>query len=191
MKTIEEILISECGIPKRYISADIDNLNPKQKVSVEGFLKNESLFLHGGVGTGKTYIAVALIRAIVEKQVAAALNETYIPHRPKLVSVTDLLLEIRDAFRDGSGISEGDIISRYAGCKFLALDDLGAEKTTEWSSQTLYSIIDHRYRDMRLTLITSNLNLDGISVRVGDRIASRIAEMCKVVELKGKDRRRA
>ena len=73
--------------------------------------------------------------------------------------------------------------------KCLILDDMGAEKTSEWSIQTLYSIIDRRYRDEKQTLITSNLTLDEIAEKVGDRIASRIAGMCKVVEIKGKDRR--
>jgi DNA replication protein DnaC len=69
------------------------------------------------------------------------------------------------------------------------MDDLGVEKTSEWSMQTLYTITDWRYRELRQTLVTSNLTLDEIAGKVGDRIASRIAGMCKVVELKGKDRR--
>ena len=69
------------------------------------------------------------------------------------------------------------------------LDDLGVDKTSEGSLQTLYTIIDRKYREEKQTLITSNLTLDEIAEEVGDRIASRIAGMCKVVEIKGKDRR--
>jgi DNA replication protein DnaC len=87
------------------------------------------------------------------------------------------------------GLKGTSLIEKYAGKKCLILDDLGVEKTTEWSLQTLYTIIDRRYREEKQTLITSNLTLDEIAEKVGDRIASRIAGMCKVVEIKGRDRR--
>jgi integrase len=56
----------------------------------------------------------------------------------------------------------------------LYLDDLGTEKPTDWALQTLYLIIDRRYPEMMQTIISSNLNLDELSSRLGDRIASRI-----------------
>jgi len=113
----------------------------------------------------------------------------YLPSYPKMISVPDLLLEIRECFSGRTGDSESSLIEKYTGRKCLILDDLGPEKSSEWSIQTLYSIIDRRYRDVRQTLITSNLTLDEIAEKVGDRIASRIAGMCEVVEIKGKDRR--
>ena len=69
------------------------------------------------------------------------------------------------------------------------MDDMGAEKTTDWSMSTLYVLIDKRYSEMMPTIITSNLTVAEVADKVGDRIASRIAGMCKVIELKGKDRR--
>jgi DNA replication protein DnaC len=113
----------------------------------------------------------------------------YLPSYPRMISVPDLLLEIRECFSGRTGDSESSLIEKYTGRKCLILDDLGPEKSSEWSIQTLYSIIDRRYRDVRQTLVTSNLTLDEIAEKVGDRIASRIAGMCEVVEIKGKDRR--
>jgi hypothetical protein len=71
----------------------------------------------------------------------------------------------------------------------LILDDIGTEKPSEWAQQNIFLIIDRRYETLRQTIFTSNLSLDELSERLGDRITSRIAEMCKVIELKGKDRR--
>ena len=196
-RTEAEVLktLEACGVSKRYLSASMDDIDPKLRQS---FLhaKNESYFLWGNPGTGKTHLVSAIVAEIVRSAPPKHIYEdgrlkaVVLPQYPSLISVPDLLLEIREAFRDGSQQTESDIIDCYTtGIKSLILDDLGVEKTTDWSLQTLYSIIDRRYRDMRQTIITSNLSLKGIAEKVGDRIASRISEMCRVVELKGRDRR--
>ena len=144
---------------------------------------------------GKTYVAVALMREKISGDNEAifthpdGVTKVYVPAYPRMISVPDLLLEIRECFSGRTGDSESSLIEKYAGKKCLILDDLGVEKTTEWSLQTLYTIIDRRYREEKQTLITSNLTLNEIAEKVGDRIASRIAGMCKVVEIKGRDRR--
>ena len=98
---------------------------------------------------------------------------------------------LRNTFKDKSEQSETEIINNLSEANILILDDLGAEKSSEFALQSLYVIIDQRYSEIRPTIITSNLSLGEIAEKVGDRIASRIAGMCKVIELKGKDRRLA
>jgi len=71
----------------------------------------------------------------------------------------------------------------------LLLDDIGAEKASEWVKQTLYLIIDNRYGNMKKTFITSNLTLNQISNQLDDRISSRIAGMSNTIRMQGKDRR--
>jgi len=71
----------------------------------------------------------------------------------------------------------------------LFLDDLGAEKMTDFVRQSLYAIINYREQHELPTIITSNYNLSNISGKIDDRIASRIAGMCEVIEIKGNDRR--
>ena len=71
----------------------------------------------------------------------------------------------------------------------LFLDDLGAENATDFVRDTLYLIINRRYEGKLPVIITSNLDLGELSDSVGDRIASRIAGMCDMVELEGGDRR--
>ena len=76
----------------------------------------------------------------------------------------------------------------YRTCPFLILDDLGAEKFTEWVAEAVYDLIDHRYAWMKPTIITSNLDPVRLSELFGARLASRISSG-RVVHLTGRDRR--
>lgn len=165
--------LRNAGIPRRFYGVNIDDIAPEIRGLCEGV---EGLFLHGSAGTGKTHLAVALLKY-------RGLD------RGSFTTVPGLLLEIRGSFRDHSEQSEESIINYYSAAKPLVMDDLGVEKASEFAMQTLYLIIDNRYANLNPPIITSNLSLGEIANKVGDRIASRIAEMCKVIELKGKDRR--
>ena len=82
------------------------------------------------------------------------------------------------------------IIQRYSEADCLVLDDLGAEKTTDWSFSVLYLIIDNRYNNYKKTIITSNFALNQLAGKLGDdRIPSRIRAMCSIVKMDGDDRR--
>jgi len=107
---------------------------------------------------------------------------------PLFISVPELLLEIRDSYR-GNEISEKAIIDKYSWGDVLVLDNLGVEKTSDWVLQTLYTIIDRRYREELRTIITSNLSIEEIREKLDDKIASRIVGMCRVCILRGMDRR--
>ncbi len=73
--------------------------------------------------------------------------------------------------------------------RLLILDDLGAEKPTEWVRERMYEIVNQRYEWMRPIIVTSNLSPAQLAKQVGQRVASRLMEMCEVVELDGRDRR--
>ena len=103
-------------------------------------------------------------------------------------SVPELFQEIRATFNTIGG-GENEIIKKFINVKCLILDDLGAEKTSDFTLDRLYLIIDGRYSEERLTIITSNLSLDDIKDKIHDRLASRISEMCRVVVLPNKDLR--
>lgn len=175
------------GVPKRYMNSTMDQF-PAAMSGMVG--REKGFFLHGGCGIGKTHLAVALMRAEilaiepVQEYKHWTIKEEQIPF---FISVPDLLLQIRSTF-NGNG-SEMELVERYSGMEKLILDDLGAEKSTEWVLQTLYTIIDRRNREMLWTTITSNLSIADIARKLDDRIASRIAEMCTIQELQGKDRR--
>ena len=159
----------EVGIPPRYRDVRID---PSL-----AYLAEKSLYLMGPTGTGKTHTLVGL-----------AVHKYFQGEKDTLfVTMIDLLDDVRQSFDQNSGT--GDSLTKYLEVTNLFLDDLGVEKMTDWVRQTIDRIINHRYNWMLPTYLSSNLTLGGMAEVVDMRVASRIAEMCEIVELTGKDRR--
>jgi DNA replication protein DnaC len=101
------------------------------------------------------------------------------------VTAPDLYAQLRP--RDGiDGESE---FRRFADVPLLLLDDLGAAKNSEWTEEINYRLIGHRYAAMLPCLITSNVPVAQLKAILGDRVASRLREMCQFVALTGPDRR--
>jgi len=171
------------GLPKRYLEMTFEEFkqttqNHKMLYSAaQDFIKNDKgLYISGNAGQGKTHIAVAIMQKL---QGLGA--------RVKFESVPELFLRLRSSFKT-DGFDERVFIDQYGNCEFLVLDDLGAEKASDYNLQTLYLIFDRRYRNTQNKIvITSNLTLQELAEATSDRICSRIAEMCQVIEVFGKD----
>lgn len=132
------------------------------------------LYLHGKPGVGKTHLAIGIFR---EHQ-----------DRATFWTVPELLLHLRSQI--GQDVSEEQAIDPLLRRSVLILDDLGAEKITDWVRQAFYVVISRRERDELPTVITSNLSLGEIEARVGDdRITSRIGGAARIVKIEGKDGR--
>jgi DNA replication protein DnaC len=110
-------------------------------------------------------------------------------HHGRFLEAVELFLKLRDTFSKDSPLDESGILAGYVNVPLLLLDDLGAEKVSDYVKQTLYLLINKRYGDCRDTFITSNLSLEEIGHSYGDRLASRIAGKGEELILKGKDRR--
>ena len=135
---------------------------------------SKGLFMFGPAGTGKTHLAVKIAQEV---------------DGAKFVKVPKLLLSLKANF-DGQGWENEQIINRLANAPVLILDDLGAEKASEWVAETMYILIDERYGNMKPTVFTSNYSPSELAERLGDRIVSRIMEMCRVIEIKTSDKRK-
>jgi DNA replication protein DnaC len=90
----------------------------------------------------------------------------------------DLLSDIRATFDEKAPLSENDLLEDVNRPDLLVLDDLGAERTSSWVNDRLYLIINRRYDSGRPILVTTNLDLGELSDKIGDRIVSRLCEMC-------------
>jgi DNA replication protein DnaC len=143
-------------------------------------------YFYGKIGSGKTILTIKHLLKIHQDRYLTCSDFTY-----KFIPITNLLLEIRSSYgKEHVGENELDLIERYSDYDLLILDDFDIEKTSEWSYQILYMIINNRYEGLKTTFFTSNLNLNQLAEKLGDdRITSRISSMCKIIQLTSKDRR--
>jgi DNA replication protein DnaC len=142
--------------------------------------KGKGLWFVGDVGTGKTTLAMLVSKATIDTG-----------HSVAIYSVPRLLAEIRDTYdRDPGERSYIEFFQRLAAVDLLHLEDLGAEKQTDWVLEQLYSLINERYEQQRSIMVTTNLPFEELERQIGQRTASRIVEMCDdPVKLFGEDRR--
>jgi DNA replication protein DnaC len=136
------------------------------------------LWFEGDVGTGKTTLAM-----LVSKSALAAGRTVAIYSLPRL------LAELRKTFDESSDLKFLQLLDSLASVDLLHIDDVGAEKTSEWVLEQLYSIINARYEDERAVVITTNLTHEELREQIGERTVSRLAEMCDRLPLMGEDRR--
>jgi DNA replication protein DnaC len=144
------------------------------------------LFLDGAPGVGKTHLAVAVLKAIVEKSAARAL----------FYDTRDLLRVIRSTYDPSIRTTELEVLRPVMTADLLVLDDLGAEKTSEWVEETMNLIVNTRYNERRVTIFTSNYldipddtDANSLLFRIGHRMRSRLHEMCDFLEMDGADYR--
>lgn len=133
------------------------------------------LYLFGGVGVGKTHCAAAIIGKAVDEGAYCA-----------WVSIPDHLAALRASFGGGPAPRTPDEI---ADNELIVLDDIGASKDGDWVRETLFHLVNTIYERERLLIVTSNLRLSELERQHGKRITSRIAELCDLQEMKGRDRR--
>lgn len=133
----------------------------------------------GDVGTGKTTLAMLVSKHALEQGRSVA-----------IYSVPRLLAEIRKTYDDSAERSYVELLDRLAAVQLLHLDDLGAERTSEWVLEQLYSIINVRYEEGRSMVVTTNVkDREELREQIGARTVSRLVEMCEDLPLFGHDRR--
>ena len=170
------------SIPSRYQKAEYEDVPEKIRETFRKMVKKDGrgLFIHGEVGVGKTHISIALKKKW----------DSVYPTRPAHFWTTpELLQDIRDDFDRDNYDKRRNVAKLIESQAPVFLDDLGSEQPTGWVLEQLYLLINGRYLEEKPLVITSNLSVEQIGQTLGDRIASRIVEMCEVVELSGKDRR--
>ena len=193
-------MLTRARIPKRYENCSFENfmvedvgagmtiryaLNTSQILVREYPAIDIGLLFLGPCGVGKTHLAVATIKALINRGFPCLFYD-----------FRDLLKEIQDSYNPISQMTELKVLEPVYDAEVLVLDELGASKPTDWVRDTMTQIINTRYNDKKLTIFTSNYldepqnpNEEKLEDRVGVRLRSRLYEMCKVVMIKGDDYR--
>lgn len=170
---------------KEWTFANDDQGNPKMmdigKKFVENFpemkQRHKGLLIYGSVGTGKTYMAASIANALIDHGYPCLVTNF-----ARLVNTIQGMMKDKQAYMDS--LDQFDL---------LVIDDLGAERSTEYMDETIQNIIDARYRSGKPLIVTTNLTINEISNAADlkrQRTYSRLLEMCVPIQFDGKDRRR-
>lgn len=176
------VRLQRAKLPPRFIRKSLDNFNARDKtrsrlvhsarayVSSFNFEKDypKGLLMIGQPGCGKSHLAVAILRSVIEKGYSGLYYNS-----------PDLLRDIRATFNKESEITEDDLLEWVTTTDLLVFDDVGAENSTNFVTDRLYLIINERYEACKPVIITTNLELPELENRVGNRIVSRVLEMCE------------
>ena len=148
--------------------------------------KSNSLFITGNIGTGKTHLAASIANELIKNGQPVIFG-----------TLINLLTEVKDSYSI-DGEYESKIINKYSKIGLLIIDDLGKERPNEWTLEKLFTIINNRYENNLPVIITTNYNREKLRERlacnknyeIADSIISRLYEMCKGINITGKDKRK-
>jgi DNA replication protein DnaC len=176
-----ETLLGQMGVPSRFQTCTLEGFVAKETDqrrvlrAVRSWVDDDEtagLFLCGPCGIGKTHLAVSVLLELKRRHLSG-----------RFASAQELIMECRDCFHGDNNVSS--ILSRYSDADTLLLDDLGAEKSTDFVRETIGVLIDRIYRDDKLLIVTSNLDLNALAQKLDDRIADRLVEMCLAIKFTG------
>ena len=203
-------LIRLASIPKRYehcalesyearftgADASLEHAYLMARRFVDGYpvtTEGHGLLLTGSIGVGKTHLAVGILHALV---VEKGVHGLFCDYR-------ELLKEIQHSYNPQVLTTELEILRPVFDAEVLVLDELGASKPTDWVWDTMAHILNTRYNDKRTTIITTNYpdlppagivsgpqratREETLGDRIGERMRSRLAEMCVAIEMRGAD----
>jgi DNA replication protein DnaC len=205
-------LLMRAAIPRRYEHCSLDNYESNfrgadRSLSAAALIarrfvdrypadtEGRGLLMIGSVGVGKTHLAVSILQALIMEKGVHGLFCDY----------RELLKEIQNSYNPQVATTELEILRPIFDAEVLVIDELGAAKRTDWVWDTVAHILNTRYNDKLTTIVTTNYadqppgGADGASKeireetlgdRIGERMRSRLAEMCFVVEMNGNDFRR-
>ena len=200
VKRIYMSMLNQFKIPKRFSDKGFSNfeVNDKNKEYhskvmnyatnfPEHYKNGDWLVLSGTYGLGKTHLALAVGRHVLKffaKKNAEKNHGTLYTGMSKVLflSSSEMIQNIRDSY-DSSDLDERTLMNKYKNTELLIIDDLGTEKASEWQQEKLYMVLDHRYRELKPTIITTNLSADELREHISERLYERMIETTRQGEL--------
>jgi DNA replication protein DnaC len=204
------LLLAKANIPPRHAKCELSNYRTtgKQEGAVSAKLAAQrfveqypidktGLLLFGGVGRGKTHLAVGIIKELILRKGITCLFCGY----------GELLKQIQNSYNRSVEVTELEVLQPVFDAEVLVLDDLGSTQTTGWVWDTVSMILNTRYSENRTTIITTNFpdapppsrqgNLDSRSAeaakqatadrtlgdQITERMRSRLHEMCRIINI--------
>lgn len=171
-------IMRSSGVPTRFRDKTIAGYEcaPENKTAfaiVDGFLSDPAktlaagrcLVIAGHYGTGKTHLAVAIIREFAMSGISAMYT-----------TADGLIRGYKASYDRANGLDESAVFASYAGKDLLVIDELGYQRGSEEDRRILTNIMDARYGAMRSTVIISNLTMQQIAEELGDRVIDRMRE---------------
>jgi DNA replication protein DnaC len=142
--------------------------------------EGRGIWFAGEVGTGKTTLAMLVSKAAMEADRTVA-----------IYSLPRLLGMLRDSYDDDAPYSLNELLDRLCAVDLLHVDDVGAEQSSAWVLEQLYTIVNTRYEDGKAIVLTTNLDHGALEAQIGSRTVSRLFEMCgEPLPMFGDDQRR-
>ena len=191
--------LRNAGIPERFIDHRLDNFEPvpgtEQALAAAHAVvkacctpgdRPRGMVLVGKPGSGKTHLAVGVLRGIVDSY--AASDSTFSLFRSRFVVVPELLDTLRERIGDPT---VRDPLPALMEAPMIVLDDLGREKPSEWVTDRLYVLVNRRYNAKLPTIVTTNYPLSELAARGYDAMISRLRDGATVVSMLAGDYRRA
>ena len=180
--------LEKAGVTKRYKHASFSVMKelPEAKTAVkvaqewaESPLTDRGFFFVGTPGVGKTFLAVAALRAKIEQGLLNA----------RFINVPLFLDELRSSFKFSDDSVQAEFQFLCSRASVVVLDDFGKERATDWATERLYVLVESRYSAMLPTIVTSNRTLDELNDLGYGATVSRLTEMGPVVKVGGSDLR--
>ncbi len=198
-------ILVDARIPERYAHCDLEvfEIGPplttrsieQAKLAAEKFVAEYpmsppfGLLFMGRPGVGKTHLAVGIIKRLMREKSVECLFRTF----------PELLKEIQNSYNPRTEASELSLLAPVLDTEVLVLDELGAQSHSSWVRDTVGYVLNYRYNENKVTILTTNFPdqvegrdarkgvSDSLIDRIGDRMRSRLYEMCKTVTMIGSD----
>lgn len=206
-KSTEKSTFNKINIPARYVTDSIYTITASNEAQqaiidrcksyIEKYdeLKSfgTSLIFTGKPGTGKTMIALSMVKPIISKIVSPKYDELiediktkdgtgmdamYITEYDafKYINTYDLFMEIKATYNKNSTMTEREVIGKYTSTDILILDEVGAQSGSDYEITTMFRIINSRYENLKPTFLISNLSEEDLSEYIGERTIDRFYE---------------